>query len=187
MSVTWIRRLAVGATLGLSIAMGFGSTAAAYTEISRSGEVGEYGGHDTKQRPGARCIYAPQDSTGKRHLRAFEVNPPAVQAIDTESEQEVSWQFKIQRSKSGGPWATVASSPVQIETAVEENAAPFVPMRVNYAGKNQTRLRVYLVIKWGVLGASFRGVVNVRNDYYAFRPAFGQPDLVILGSCKGAR
>lgn len=129
------------------------------TPLSESGTTGFHNLRDSQSEPGVQCRYSrvtPSpfvDYEGK--LTTLVVRPPRMKASVGSGTQKVGWLFIVQRSRSGGPWSTKYTSPIQTRMTNASTNAAFAEMSVGITVPNdayegeirpiyQYRVRVFM-------------------------------------------
>jgi hypothetical protein len=176
----WI--LATGA--GLVLALSGPGLAAADTEISESGLIGQHKLVDTATYPGADCSY--EGNT----LFEVSVRPPKMRARDRTAgldEQLVGWRARLQKQTATG-WATVQTSSVRKAMASDDHWAGFTQRAVFSVpppfGK-AVRVRVDMTWYAPTDPGTAQGHSTHEVDLYkthGFGPTFNQHDECVFSA-----
>jgi uncharacterized protein YcaQ len=157
------RMTAVLFAVGTLIAV---SAPAAAHPVSHSGTVGVHYLADSKEYPGARCLY---DSGG--NLTGIRVRDPFVFSSSNDQDStSVSWRFVVQTSGGGGPWTTLKKSAVQFGDARTDRPADFSPLSVSITADFEHTYRVLVKMFWYVGGKALSQVGSAvhRVDWYRY-------------------
>lgn len=187
-----IRTAGMAITGGLLLALAFGSTASAWSLISKSGNTGDFGtkpaSADSPNAPGAKCIYSAADGSGVAHLAWVKVFPFKAIAYDrtgAKDQQPIKFQLTAQRSTDGGTTWKNLGSVSQTRTAPDTATAKFSSLKVAVSGKTGQLYRAIVTLTW-LHNGNADGMAKARMEYYGVKWTVGDPAYVYQDACDGA-
>jgi hypothetical protein len=179
-----LRRLWLGVSLGLLLALAFGSPAAAAVLIKDTGTHGDFGTHDDSTDPGAKCGYSAANANGVAFLRWIKVYPVFAGTSSGVSQQPVKWTVIIQRSPDNGTtWKNLISQS-QTRTAKASSGAAFGAMKVAFTGNAKNDYRAISKLQW-IRNGHVTGTTKLRMEFYSVKWTVGSPDFVFEDYCTG--
>lgn len=180
----------VAAVIGLLVGA---SPVAAYAELRTTGTVGAHSLTDTRQSPGADCLYRYSDHGTAWFLRHITIDPPNMRAVPGQGEQQVGWSFTIHRKVVGlggtSPWEHRYTSPVMRETTDSSHDASFSPMGVRVLGTHGSTsdskylYRAFVKAIWYQPGGNVMGTARMRVEW--FKTFMGADSDKQRWSCTG--
>lgn len=176
--------------IGLVMAVGPAMAHTASDGDWHRGKVGRHHFVDTKDRPGARCVYAdvaPTVDAIKVELvdavfAGVVVRPPKMAALDRTDHVDfgvVGWRFILEEKVGAGDWTKVKRSAIQIRRTSDRRAARFSRLGVRYDGDPEAMYRVTVKALWFGRHRHVIGVAGHIVDFYRI------PGDVVEGSCPG--